>query len=154
MRDDVGWQNADAAFEACELIFNVIFTVELFFRLIVQRCAFFLDISNILDFLLVFITLSTEVVFPIFNIQTVNVSFARILRFGRIVRVLKVVRVMRVFRQLRILVQTIISSFGALAWSMLILFVIMLIAAMFLCQTLDTYIMDQDNPEAMRRCSQ
>merc|ERR1739848_482940 len=50
---------------------------------------------------------------------------------------------MRIFRQLRILVHAIYSSLGALAWSMVLLFVIQLSSAIFITQSLQQYLQDE-----------
>merc|ERR1711959_173416 len=59
---------------------------------------------------------------------------------GKLVRVLRVVRVMRIFHQLRVLVHSIASSIGALGWSMVLLFVIQLIASIFMAQMIATHL--------------
>lgn len=79
-----------------------------------------------------------------------NVTFIRLLRVVKLVRVLRVVRVMRVFHQLRVLVTSIASSMGALFWSMVLLFVIELIAAIFMAQVLTLYMENEENDLAIR----
>jgi len=151
VRDFVGWYGADSWFTSLEHGFNVIFITELFIRIAVLRSHFFSQKSNWLDVIIVFSSALDTYILGLLNVGVdMNLSFARLLRFGRIVRVLRIVRVMTVFKQLRILCKTILSSIGALVWSMLILFIIMIISALFLCQTLDDYIMDERNPDAIR----
>lgn len=55
-------------------------------------------------------------------------------RVIRILRVLRMARTLKVFSSLRILVSGVIASFVALFWSMVLLSIVMLIAALFLCQ--------------------
>merc|ERR1712187_1011500 len=57
---------------------------------------------------------------------------------------------MKLFRQLRVLVRTIASSFMSLFWSMLILCILMLISALFLTQTLHTFIIDDSEDLDLR----
>ena len=49
---------------------------------------------------------------------------------------------MRLFTELRILVQTFISSMRALAWSMVFLFLLMVISAVFLSYSLQDFIIE------------
>merc|ERR1719336_1293902 len=58
---------------------------------------------------------------------------------------------MHLFSSLRVLVHTIAASFMSLLWSMTILFLLMLLGALFLCQMLGTAITDQSISEDTRR---
>lgn len=72
-----------------------------------------------------------------------NLSIIRVLRFIRVFRALRMVRTFEIFSKLRVLVSTVTASFFALFWSMVLLGIVMLIAALFLCQTLNTYLLDE-----------
>lgn len=73
----------------------------------------------------------------------VNLTFARLIRIAKLVRILRIVRTMNLFRSLRILTKTIVSSIGALGWSMVLLGVIQVIGALFLSQILSDVIFDE-----------
>lgn len=63
-----------------------------------------------------------------------NLTVIRLLRFIRILRALRIVRTFEIFAKLRILVSTVIASFFALFWSIVLLSISMLISALLLCQ--------------------
>jgi len=65
-----------------------------------------------------------------------NLSFMRLIRLVRLSRGLKVIRVMKAFSKLRILLRTVGASFMALAWSMVLLGLLMFAGAVLLCQML------------------
>lgn len=79
-----------------------------------------------------------------------NISFMRMVRFVRVARALRVIRTMGLFRQLRVLLNTIAMSFMSLFWSMLILFIFMLMFSLFLCQMLQSFIVDPNEEPKMR----
>merc|ERR1712127_765440 len=54
------------------------------------------------------------------------------------------------FKELRLLMHTIVSSFFALFWSMLVMFIFMLMTAILLCQTLHDFIVDPTEELEMR----
>jgi len=68
----------------------------------------------------------------------------------KLTKVLRVVRVVKAFAPLRVLVHAVISSTGALAWSMLLLFVLQSTAAMLLAQALQKTIRDKSRDLQMR----
>jgi len=70
-----------------------------------------------------------------------QLSLFRILRFCRTVRILKILR-LKMFTALRVLTQTCISSMAALAWSMVLLFIIIILSGIFLCNLLKGTIQD------------
>jgi len=74
-----------------------------------------------------------------------NVSLFRLLRFLRIVRVFRMVRVMRMFTEARILILTFVSSLRTLAWSLIFMFFIIVMMALFLSFLLHDYIMQPTN---------
>jgi len=151
MRDIVGWDHSDIAFVFFEHAFNVLFSLELILRVYAFKCRFFFKAANLFDAFLVLSGLvDSYIVGNVFDGPDLNVSFARMFRVFRLVRVLRIVRVMHAFRELRILVKTIYSSVRALLWSMVLLSIVMAISALFLCQLLDDYIADEDNPMETR----
>jgi len=152
LRESQGWPNAQPVFDLLEHAFNIVFITELVTRLLLFRCRFFHEKANFLDLVIVLSTAMDTYILGLVGLgMGMNLSFARLLRFGRIVRVLRVVRVMTAFTQLRVLAKTILASVGALFWSMVVLGLIMLISALFLCQTLDDFMQDETQPLESRK---
>jgi len=82
--------------------------------------------------------------------EPVNLSLLRIFRLVKLMKVLRVVRVVKAFGPLRVLVHAVLSSLGALAWSMLLLFVLQVTAAVLLAQTMQTVIRDKSRDLQVR----
>merc|ERR1719433_587701 len=74
----------------------------------------------------------------------------RIFRLLRLMKVLRVVRLMKEFAPLRVLVQAVMSSVGALAWSLTLLFVLEVIGAILLAQSLQTVIQNEAHDLQLR----
>jgi len=71
-----------------------------------------------------------------------KISLFRPLRCIRLLRALRVLQGIKLFISLRVLVGTIAASFLALFWSISLLIMIMLMAALFLCQLLSSAVDD------------
>jgi hypothetical protein len=144
--DDGSWKHADFWFMIFDHSFNIVFCIELGFRMWLMRLRYFHELFNIFDFGIVMLTsIQLYVLEPMAFNSGGKMSLFRLLRFGRTVRVLRIVRVMRLFTELRVLVQTFISSMRALAWSMVFLFLLMVISAVFLSFSLQDFIVEPAN---------
>lgn len=146
LKNDVPWEGATEAFDGMEHFFNIMFAIELFIRVSAFGCKFFREPANCMDcFIVVINVIDGYILTPMQVGLGVGFDVARLLRIARLVRVLRIVRVMKIFRELRILVRTIGSSFGALIWSMVLLFVLQLMCGIFLSQMLQEYIVNEQN---------
>merc|ERR1719410_3333812 len=72
------------------------------------------------------------------------------MRLLRLMRAFRIVRVVGRFSELRMLLNTIVASFMAVLWSMLLMFIVHLVLALVLCQTLHHYIIDDSHPPEQR----
>eukprot|EP00930_Biecheleria_cincta_P094926 TRINITY_DN8664_c0_g1_i1.p1 TRINITY_DN8664_c0_g1~~TRINITY_DN8664_c0_g1_i1.p1 ORF type:complete len:596 (-),score=97.56 TRINITY_DN8664_c0_g1_i1:90-1877(-) len=117
--------------------FNMIFLAELILRVVTLRVLYFTSASNLFDAAIILITTVDAYILTAF---ASNLTFARMFRLLRIARILRVVRTMKLFKTLRVLVHTVASSFLALFWSMVLLFIFMFMSSIFLCQSLTSYI--------------
>lgn len=70
----------------------------------------------------------------------------RLLRTCRVVKTMRLLRVMKLFKQLRSLVETWYASLSALFWSMILLTICQMIAALVLCETSVPVLLDPDSP--------
>jgi hypothetical protein len=80
----------------------------------------------------------------------INLSLLRVFRLLKLTKVLRVVRVVKAFAPLRVLVHAVVKSLGALAWSMLLLIVLQIVAALLLAQALQTAITDESGDLQVR----
>mmetsp|Transcript_29060 Transcript_29060/g.73815 ORF Transcript_29060/g.73815 Transcript_29060/m.73815 type:complete len:606 (+) Transcript_29060:99-1916(+) len=142
-RDKSGqWPEAEVFFSVVDQLFCAIFVGELSLRLWYFGCGFFRDRLNVLDGVVVVLNFVEVVVLRHFGPSAGNLSFMRIFRYVKLVRTLRFIRAMQLCHQLRVLVRTILSSFVSLLWSMFVLCAFMLMAALFVCQSLQEFISD------------
>lgn len=135
--------HSETAFEVLEHIFAVIFLLELLLRIAVMGCTYFKQALNLMDVLIVLVSILELYVFPHVGADAPNMSFFRLLRVFKMVRALRIVRVLKFFENLRVLVAAVISAVRSFIWSMLLLGMVQLIASIFMTQSLQSYFEDQ-----------
>merc|ERR1719271_2365474 len=69
-----------------------------------------------------------------------NLTFLRALRVLKSARILRMLRVVRFLRELRLMLDCIINSVLHLAWSVIIIVLILLMYALLIVQGLNTYV--------------
>jgi hypothetical protein len=79
-----------------------------------------------------------------------SVSSIRLLRLVKSARAFKIFRTMSYFSSLRLLISSFIRSLASLFWSLVVMFLLLLIFAIFLCQALHDFIVDERNDLATR----
>jgi len=142
-----GWAGATKAFANLEFMFAALFLTELILRLSYFRMTFFKDGMNCMDCVVVVVcSFDTFLFSQIEGVGGGNLVFTRMIRYAKLVRTLRFIRAMKLCSPLRILIRTIASSFMSLVWSMVILMVMMLMSGLFICQTLQEYIVDTSAP--------
>lgn len=135
----------DNSIDVFENIFAVFFVFELMLRLLASGFRYLCSFSNALDALIVVGSSLDLWLLPVVmaGSEPVNLSLLRVFRLGKLMKVLRIVRVVKAFSPLRVLVSAVLSSFGALAWSMSLLFVLQVTAAVLLAQALQMAIQDE-----------
>lgn len=116
-------------------ILTVLFCVELVARLYVYGREFFSWRElpwNLLNMVIV----GTDLMDLFMRVY--SPSILRTLRVVRFVRILRVVRALRVVRELRVMLASIFCCFVSLSWALILLFLVMLMSAMLLMQTVQT----------------
>eukprot|EP00419_Tripos_fusus_P082136 CAMPEP_0172936350 /NCGR_PEP_ID=MMETSP1075-20121228/221976_1 /TAXON_ID=2916 /ORGANISM="Ceratium fusus, Strain PA161109" /LENGTH=592 /DNA_ID=CAMNT_0013797721 /DNA_START=14 /DNA_END=1793 /DNA_ORIENTATION=+ len=144
------WKFTTDFVKAGEYFFATLFIVELLLNLYAFRWNFFKSLFNVLDTAIVVITSLEIFVLEQLAINMSNISFFRVLRLAKLVRALKIVRVMTFFHGLRVLVATAFHSLAALFWSLVVMFIVMLCCATFLCQMLHDFVVDEKADLATR----
>jgi len=148
--------STDRGFVVCEHLFNIFFLIEIYLRLAVFRSKFFYDDgvrkANIFDLILV-VASSLDLYIPRGEAGKgagVNLNVLRPFRFLRLIRTLRVLNAIRLLDPLRVLVNTVFASFISLFWSITLLTIVMLMAALFMAQSLVGTLEDQDvEPEIL-----
>jgi len=151
-KDGSIWKGStDRLFVIGEHIFNIFFLIEIYLRLAVLRRKFWYDEegirkANIFDLVLV-IASSLDLYIPRTEARhgaSVNLNVLRPFRFLRLFRTLRVLQAIRLLDPLRVLVNTVFASFISLFWSIALLTIVMLLAALFMAQSLIGTLEDQD----------
>jgi membrane protein implicated in regulation of membrane protease activity len=141
------------------LVFTFLFTLELLLRLYVIGLGYLKSAANIMDAIIVIISIFDlcRSLFPgILADDGGNagggVRALRLMRLAKLSKVLRIVRVLKVFEPLRVLVATIVASIGALMWSMILLFVLELVGAIFTTIIFQPEIQEQLNKQDSDEC--
>jgi len=135
----------DTIFEIIEHVFTTLFLVELVLHLVTKGMQYLRNLSNLVDTAIVIGSCLDSWLLPMFTDDSSasgSVSVLRVFRLLRLMKVLRVVRIMKTFAPLRVLVQAVLSSIGSLVWSMTLLFVLEIIGAILLAQSLQATIND------------
>lgn len=124
--------------DVMEHIFTVVFTVEMCAGLCFSGAAYFLSSWNIMDFVLVWLAIADNWLFPATGID-VEVGVFMVLRM---LRVLRIVRLLRAAAGLRILVEGMFTSMASLGWILILLIVNTYLFGIICCHVLlpDLYV--------------
>lgn len=145
------WDCGDTQlFPISEHIFTWIFAGELALRVYAQRCAYFKDLMNIADTVLVILPMLDLYVFKPLAGFSPNIDILRLLRLGKLVRAVRLMRTLRLFQGLRLLVQACSSFLPSLMWSMALLGVCMMMGSLVMGNLLQEFIKDPNEDEEWR----
>ncbi|CAE7318436.1 Scn10a [Symbiodinium sp. CCMP2456] len=132
-------------FETIEYIFLAFYVCEMLTRVVVLRKSWFytaeegLIWGNYFDAMIVVFgvvdVLVQKVALPQEGETHFGAVLLRLLKVFKLTKTLRLVRVMQLFAQLRSMVDTFFASLSSLFWSMIMLLVCMLIAALILCES-------------------
>jgi len=132
-------------FETIEYIFLAFYVCEMLTRVVVLRKSWFYNAEegliwgNYFDALIVAFgvidVLVQKVALPQEGETHFGAVLLRLLKVFKLTKTLRLVRVMQLFTQLRSMVDTFFASLSSLFWSMIMLLVCMLIAALILCES-------------------
>jgi len=145
---EVRWPFAEHVFPVVDRVFSVIFVCELVVRLVAYRLEWLCSLWNYLDAFVVCADLASY--FLTSSISR-NAFILRMARFGKLVRIVRVMRSNKLLDSLKLLAASIQASYNTLCISLLVLLVIQSVAGMLLCQLVEPYINDKNEPEELRR---
>jgi len=144
------WSNASEIFTNIDRGFAILFCLELLLQLFAFRSKYFKSRANIMDTVIVVMTsLDVLVLTPLANTFG-NVIVFRLLRLAKVARALKVARAVKSFEALRVLVATMYFSFMASFWSLVIMFALQIMGAVFMCESLHHFVVDPSNDLSTR----
>jgi len=135
-------------FQIVERIFLGFFSCELALRLYVHKVRFFCGqwrslLWNYFDFFIIIAQIIEETLKLIAdktnmsnNVNADQIRILRIMRILRIVRILRVIRVLHLISELRTIVSSIIGSFKSLAWTVVLLLLMIYIVSVYFTQAI------------------
>mmetsp|Transcript_63878 Transcript_63878/g.161017 ORF Transcript_63878/g.161017 Transcript_63878/m.161017 type:complete len:626 (+) Transcript_63878:65-1942(+) len=152
----MGWSNADSwpdldgLFVATEHLFNIVFVIELMVRVGTYRQRFFYNMGfmkfNIFDFTLIFATsFDLYIVRSLGGSEGSGVKVLKFIRFVRLARIFRMFGALKFFMPLRLMLSVIGHSVHSMMWAMVLLWVVMLTAAILMCQTAQTSLREGDD---------
>eukprot|EP00747_Dinoflagellata_sp_TGD_P133156 gnl/TRDRNA2_/TRDRNA2_175159_c0_seq5.p1 gnl/TRDRNA2_/TRDRNA2_175159_c0~~gnl/TRDRNA2_/TRDRNA2_175159_c0_seq5.p1 ORF type:complete len:692 (+),score=116.01 gnl/TRDRNA2_/TRDRNA2_175159_c0_seq5:88-2163(+) len=159
VQTELAWQHPDAppgeqpvSVVFFDKLFTYIFIIELGLRFIVYRCGFWTQPGgwkwNWFDFGLVAFSVFEEIMAIIASgTGGADIGFMRVLRVLRLMRLLRIVRVMRYIGELRAIVMSIAGSMKSLLWTIALLFLIMYVIGILLCQLVTDSIKEAKRPD-------
>mmetsp|Transcript_23482 Transcript_23482/g.51945 ORF Transcript_23482/g.51945 Transcript_23482/m.51945 type:complete len:627 (+) Transcript_23482:38-1918(+) len=148
-RNYSGDRVVEQTFVVLEHIFNAVYILEIFVRIQMCKRDYFRDWSNLFDVLLVIFT-SLDLYILSALASRGSMTVLRSLRLLKTVRGLRAVRLVKLVGELRVLVKTILSSFRALGWSMVMLGLVVLVSGIVLCQFVQADMADESLPAEFR----
>eukprot|EP00931_Biecheleriopsis_adriatica_P074801 TRINITY_DN48798_c0_g1_i1.p1 TRINITY_DN48798_c0_g1~~TRINITY_DN48798_c0_g1_i1.p1 ORF type:complete len:548 (-),score=109.38 TRINITY_DN48798_c0_g1_i1:43-1686(-) len=142
------WPLAETVFAQLDWILGVLLCLELFLNMAVQRLKFFKDLWNWIDVIVVVLwvldkALTSEI--------PVDPMLLRLARLSRIVKSLRLIQSIKAFDHLFVMTTSIQSSLSILAWSFLLLFVMLFILGLLINQAMVLYIADKNIPLGTRK---
>jgi len=120
-----------------DIMFTVIFCVELVLLLVLQRGRFFTGDDRLWNFFDAALILSSVLEWAL---HTMDLSFVRSLRIFKAVRVVRVFRVVRFVRELRVMVASVLCSLASLSWAIVFLAFILFLFSLVIIQDVTTHI--------------
>jgi len=132
------WPGAQYVLQASEKIFLVIFSLELFLRMVALRKDSLLAPWMWIDSFLLVLSCVARLGWTL-----VDPSMFRLIRILRMLRVLRIVRMVSAFDPLFMIIRSMQHCMGSLVWSFVVILVIQIAVGTMLSQCLALYIMDE-----------
>ncbi|CAL1166019.1 unnamed protein product [Cladocopium goreaui] len=137
------WPQAKGVFQALDILFGVIYTVELGVKLVGFKARFFKDCWNIFDGVLVTMWL---VEIALRDFIQLDPAILRMMRMARLLRLIRLVKTIQGFDALYIMTTAMLGSTVCLFWSFMLLMTVQVMIAFFLNESLEVYFSDPSKP--------
>eukprot|EP00435_Cladocopium_sp_Y103_P012200 s2743_g3.t1 len=144
------------AFRVLNTGFNLLFTLELVLRVMVEGLLFFSWYNpsihwNAMDATLVTVALVEESIMLVAaSTESVDLSGLKVLRTLRLARILRIVKVVRFFSELRIMVNGVIGSARSLCWALLLILLVNFLFGVFFMQLSIDYLETKEDQALMK----
>eukprot|EP00927_Polykrikos_kofoidii_P062017 TRINITY_DN56842_c0_g1_i1.p1 TRINITY_DN56842_c0_g1~~TRINITY_DN56842_c0_g1_i1.p1 ORF type:complete len:631 (+),score=92.33 TRINITY_DN56842_c0_g1_i1:259-1893(+) len=141
------WPGASQFFSTAEIIFGSIFAAEVCVMLFILRRRFFTSLWQWFDASIVFfwfITLLDTSTGPL------NPMLLRFAKLMRLMRLLRLIRAVHLFEVLNLMVTAVSTSFVVVFWSLIILFLVIMVGALIVSHFLEAFIANEAHPLTSR----
>lgn len=142
-------------YKILEMIFWVIFLLEIVLRLYTHGAAFFYKAGwqwNVVDLIIALVQsvdITLGILMGLMDVASVggrgNLGFIRVLRILRLLRIVRVFRTMRTITELQSLVVSIVGTFRTLWWTLVLLFLVIFIIAVPITQIVSYHLIDESD---------
>jgi hypothetical protein len=136
---------AEGMFDVLNVLFNIMFTLELVCRLHHAKLQFYRSPWIWLDLIVV-----PYAWFDILDVFGASAPASAMVRIFRVGRLFHLIETMQSFEKLDQMVRSIKASFGALIWCMILIVFTQVVAALWLNYTLSGFYQDSSKPESVR----
>ncbi|CAJ1408870.1 unnamed protein product, partial [Effrenium voratum] len=126
-----------------EVVFGVIYLLELIIKLIGFKMRFFKEWWNWFDGILVVMWLAE---FTLRDVIQMDGAILRMMRMARLLRLIRLVKTIQGFDALYIMTTALMGSTVCLFWSFMLLMTVQIMIAFFLNESLETYFQDKTKP--------
>jgi len=137
------WPQAQAIFQALDIMFGIIYTIELIVKLVGFKARFFKDMWNIFDGVLVAMWLVEVALRDFIQLEP---GILRMMRMARLLRLIRLVKTIQGFDALYIMTTAMLGSTVCLFWSFMLLMTVQVMIAFFLNESLEIYFTDPSKP--------
>jgi voltage-gated sodium channel len=130
-------------FQTVEIIFLVLYSIELVMKLIVHRLYFFVNEEmkwNVFDFTLVMFTIVDQALAS----SSFDLTFMRSLRILKMAKILRTFKLVKSLKELKIIMNALMGSVVSLFWSIAMMVFIFFVFGLVFVQGTTTYFKDQD----------
>eukprot|EP00928_Gymnodinium_smaydae_P006267 TRINITY_DN12199_c0_g2_i1.p1 TRINITY_DN12199_c0_g2~~TRINITY_DN12199_c0_g2_i1.p1 ORF type:complete len:639 (+),score=78.51 TRINITY_DN12199_c0_g2_i1:33-1949(+) len=135
-------------FRQFDAFFTWAFATELCLRMLVEELSFVFGPNwrwNVFDSCLV----ATSVMESFLDGRGIDATFARVLRVLRMSRALRIIRMFKAFRELRMLLDSIFHILLPLAWSVLLLSIVIVLFGLIFINAVNAYLMSDDYDDSV-----
>eukprot|EP00440_Ansanella_granifera_P023523 gb/GFBE01025544.1/.p1 GENE.gb/GFBE01025544.1/~~gb/GFBE01025544.1/.p1 ORF type:complete len:621 (+),score=153.82 gb/GFBE01025544.1/:1-1863(+) len=146
---DRDWPSIQNGFYVAEIVFTVIFLVEVVLRMITLRLSFWNVAMNWVDLIATFLSV-LDVCLSVVE-APVNPIFFRLLRLGRLARAFRIFALSANMECLSLLLKCCLSGVSVLGWATLLLIFLQGIAGMVMCTLVQDYLNDETQDQEAQR---
>jgi len=137
------WPNFEDAAFALDMFFGILFTLECSLKILGLRIEFANSGWNWFDLFIVCLWLIEKASTAALALDPMML---RLMRLARLVRLARMVRTIQAFDSLQVMIGSITASVAVLFWSSVLLMLVQMTMALFLCSMLGDFIQDEEYP--------